>query len=1391
MGLCIRLLDAVQIQVDGHALDSRSLHGRQARLALAYLICHRHRAVPRTELADVLWGEALPRAWDASLSAVVSRLRRTLAGSGTAVVTEGGCYRLTAADGVWIDIEYAVASLNEAEAARGRGDWATAEQQATDGAELARKSFLPGDEGVWIDEQRDALHTGLLRALEVLADSALGRNAPDAAVRQATDLVAADPLRETAHQRLIRAHLAAGDRAAAVDAFGRCRDTLAEQLGVDPSPQTQECYLEALRLQAPDASPLAAPDPAGETAPTPPQRRIVTATALQIDGVEQWATQLQPEEAQLVLAEALTRATTAIEGMGGCPSGSETAGLVVVFGAAGTHEDDPERAVRAALAAVEAVGKYGVEVAAAWGVPALSARAGVQTGEIVLGGSTDSNQSATARAASSLAERCGSGDVLVGTTTRGLVASLFSWSAPAGVAAVTGVRVSSGKVRGLDGQPAELVGRERELAAGQDAVDAVLDGTGGLLVVTGEAGMGKSRLLSELDARLRTAGQGVWLQGTCLSYGDRHPYWPVRELIREWLGTPPDTAQLRVRVTLRRALEHLFGWQALDLHAALAPLLGLPLEPEAAERTAHLHHDALRRASFDAVASVLGRLGDQQPVVVAIDDLHWADADSLELLEHLLSLAERAAVLLVLALRPERDHPSWRVREQVLREYGHLTRELALDALRPGADGDLLDSLVGAGTLPAPARQRVLATAEGNPFYLEELVRELVANGSLTHTDNGWAFSGDPRVKFPDSVGLVIRSRIDRLAAPSQELLTAAAVLGRQFDRDQLAGISQAGAEEIAEHLRTLQRVELLREARRWPVPQYRFQHALIQEAAYRALPGKRRRELHHRAARALEQQPADQVARSHGDLARHWQAAGDARRAIGYHRQAGDAARDAYARDTASTHYAAAVDLARDLPDQVEVRARLELDLGTLCEQAGELDAAVARLQDAADDARSSGDTAVEADALLELSFVCSFSGQTQPAVEHHIDNAVRVAERAGDLPRQVRAFNWRVVLAAHALRLDRGLSLSERALLLAERSGDERVLATALDGRKTVALYLGDIRELLQITDRLDGMLRRHGILERLQYVVLESAIACAATGDWDRALRRADEALAVNRRIGHRSLEPLLLALHAQLQRSRGRLDDALATAHAALALSAEVHGADTGSWFHAWGNASVGTVLLELGASTAALDPLGRGLEAARQHGPRAMELCCSANLAWACWLAGEHDRARELVETAQGLLGRITTPAGTAFLLGTDAYIAVARLRLALGEPEAAEEVLEPVLAAAEKTGWWEPIAQSALWLGQARRALGSNSGCRELATRALEAAERGGLPTCTWQARAALAGCCDTAGAAAHLDMARDVVARTAGAITDPDRRGTYTAACEAQIRALCRVSGR
>ena len=749
-------------------------------------------------------------------------------------------------------------------------------------------------------------------------------------------------------------------------------------------------------------------------------RKVVSAVFADVVGSTGLAERLDPEDYKSVVDGAVQRMVTAVETLGGAVLQVAGDGMLALFGAPAAHEDDPERAVLAGLRIVRDIAQYAQSVAREWGIQDLAVRVGIETGLVAVGlvgggGKVEYGAAGDAlNTAARLQAASGAGSVLVGADTQRLIAQLFVWGEPRELTLKGKAEpVIAYTVRGQRSAPARpragavqapIVGRERELALGGGAIERMLEGSGRILLVSGEAGIGKSRMVAELRHIFETSAASgrplQWLEGRCVSYGEGLPYWPFRGLLRDWLARA-DPTESDVATALRRECERLFGDRADELVTLLKAVVGAGSGE--ASVTGEVPPEVLQRQIQDSVVTVLQRLARKGPLAVSMDDLHWADSSSLALLERMLGVVEQSPILLVMAARPESDHPFSGLAETALRTLPRCTHHMSLQTLAGDDDWRLLDALIGAGTLPAGLERRLLGRAEGNPFYLEELVRSLVDGGALAREDGAWQFDREIAVEVPETVEKVILARIDRLNEDAHELLGVAAVLGRQFPKPLLESVSGLGA-RTGSALRELHVADLLHEGAQWPTPSCIFKHTLIQEAVYRSLLKRRRQELHSLAVEAIEYLYAERLGDFWGTLAHHASSAGDDARAIRYHRSAGAAARRVHAVDEAIEQYGGVLQAGQRLglaPSDPDVRDS-RLQRGSLLFDRGDARPARVDLEAALEGATGASDAAMQVEALMKL--VGLWRAVDFARASDLMDEAVRVSETAS-APVRVRA--------------------------------------------------------------------------------------------------------------------------------------------------------------------------------------------------------------------------------------------------------------------------------------------------------------------------------------------------------------------------------------------------
>ena len=583
-------------------------------------------------------------------------------------------------------------------------------------------------------------------------------------------------------------------------------------------------------------------------------------------------------------------------------------GFMALFGAPVAHEDHVRRALLAALGIRERLREASAVDGAA--LSAVQLRMGVNMGMVVVGKIGDNLRmdytavGDTTHIAARLQQSARPGQVAVSQAVYEAGSPHFEF-APQGLHTLKGVREPTAVfelVRARREAPAsrvqrlgigsELVGRDLELSVVNEAIDRLDLGLGGILILTGEPGAGKSRLVTELRRR-RPGGRVRWLEGRAVSFGRTLSYWPFIEILKTCFDIGEDDPEDQTWRKLGLGVQALFGERTPEMLPYLATVLALRLPPEHDERVRYLDGQALRRQVFLCMRQLFEQLALRQPLVLLLEDWHWADQSSVELAEHLLALADSTPLMVFLATRPDPDGPTTRVRQFALASPGRFLREVLLSPLTAQQSAALVSNLVGAADLPAALREQILRKTEGNPFFIEEVIRSLVTDGVLVRSskDDGWQLvKRVDQVQLPDTVQGLILARIDRLDEDVKQALKLAAVIGRSFFNRVLEVISTT-RRGLDASVAELQQAELIRERQRLPEIEYIFKHALVHEAAYGSILADNRRVIHRRVAQAIEMLFEGRLEEFTSLLAHHYTRAEDWDKAQEYLFKAGDQA--------------------------------------------------------------------------------------------------------------------------------------------------------------------------------------------------------------------------------------------------------------------------------------------------------------------------------------------------------------------------------------------------------------------------------------------------------------------------------------------------------------------
>jgi adenylate cyclase len=937
----------------------------------------------------------------------------------------------------------------------------------------------------------------------------------------------------------------------------------------------------------------------------PEERRLVTALFADVSGFTALADRLDPEQLLEVIDPVIAALSSVVGRHGGYVEKFAGDALMALFGAPVSHEDDAARALRVAL---EMHGELARIVGELPHQAALTLHVGINSGHGIarILGSEARMDYAVLGDAVILAQRLESaappGETYVSETTVRLTEDDFDFE-PVGELTLKGKtepvpawRLVGERERERAGMAASgtLVGRESELAVVEQALSELDAGHGGVLVITGEPGIGKSRIAEA--ARSRT--DAVYLQARCLSYGSALPYWPYVDLVRRFaaLRSDDDTGATRARLA-----DAVTEAGIADAAPFFARLLGLPLEDDEVSR---LEPEAFRRGLHDAVRRWLDALA---PVVLTLEDVHWMDPSSLELTAELIRLLSGTPTLFVLVARPE-------AREQLEGLSGDERRWIELGPLAPEGISVLATTILD-GAAPTELVEFVERRTSGNPFFVEELVRALRDRGVLVLEADGWTIrSGWDERELPPTIEGVLAARIDLLSRKAATLLQTAAVIGRRAPMPLLEQVAANGS--IASAVEELLRSGFLEHVQEDHGATLVFHHALVQDAAYSRLLRRRRRELHLRVAEAAES------LFGRGEhvidlLARHLYLGGSPR-AQEYLVRAGTRAKRLFANEEAILHF----DRARELaPDDDEV----VLALAELYELVGRYDdalklygevkdrtsdlrawvgtAATLRKKGAYDDSLAvvneafvtpslegadlvplwienswtlavSGhyeqaidvllaalavvgerEDALVGRLLLELSVSETFTGQLAEAVEHGL-RAERILEEHDDTVGLAKAM--RVVGSVYEKqdRLDEAARMLRRGVELAEQVGSVEELGGCLINLGIVEMAREALDDAIACDRRAIEEFERvgHGSGRAIGYANLAEKLMIS--GADDAALETAEHALELSRSIGLSYTIADLTKTIASLQLRRGDLEGSASRAEEAARLFVEI-------------------------------------------------------------------------------------------------------------------------------------------------------------------------------------------------------------------------------------------
>jgi class 3 adenylate cyclase/tetratricopeptide (TPR) repeat protein len=839
--------------------------------------------------------------------------------------------------------------------------------------------------------------------------------------------------------------------------------------------------------------------------------------------------------------------------------------ILAQFGALRAHEDDPQRAIHAGLEMNKALEQVNHRVGEILGsIPDLDVdyrdtlikqRIGINSGFVFAGdmGSKDRREytvmgdqvNLTARLMSVSQED----DVLIGQSTARQVEGDFRLDERSAVK-VKGKTdpVRNFVVRGVQGKaPQEvalpvspIIGRDKELNEAQETIDKVLRGSGHLLVIRGASGIGKTRLVEEIISRGNSSGMDL-LMGSCVSYGNTLTYHPWAEILRNLFGLQPsDEPQKRIK-----AVE--LGMDAMG-EPLWTPVIGAVIGLDVAdnELTRDLDAKLRRQRVLDLIVKLLHVRAQDKPLVLVIEDAHWADSASMDLINYVARNIVDQPILFVLPHRPDDGLPDWTASAHAV--------GLDLMDLKEDAILGIVESMIGPVSLPDATRELILSKASGNPFFVGEVVRALMDAGVFKQDPSGnWKyFEADVAVELPDTIHGIVISRIDRLNATDRRILQTASVVGRDFGYQTLTSVygSTAGSEEVHDRLKYMADIGLV-EAMNIETSDYRFIHLTTREVVYESLSYGLRRDLHCQIGEYVEVTYADTLSEQIDLLAYHFYQGHTWYKALPYNLQAGERAKTEFANDIAITSFEIVLEATDALSEEQDVSKEKE----SAHESLGEVLTLVGQYEEALEHySISRGLVETEPQAENQSLHLADLHRKTADVYERQSDyenahewlgNGLDFLDEETSTIEAVRIY----ILKAGVYHRQGNY---EEAIAWGEKSLNAAPLITTREGQRAIGhtnylmggiyIRLGKLEQAVELSQRSVDVYKEidHIVGQGKAYNNLGTAYT--SLGEWDLAGEALEQALKIFRKIGDVQEQGFVLNNLGNIYLNRGEWDQA---------------------------------------------------------------------------------------------------------------------------------------------------------------------------------------------------------------------------------------------------------
>ena len=969
--------------------------------------------------------------------------------------------------------------------------------------------------------------------------------------------------------------------------------------------------------------------------------------------------------------------------------------ILIVFGVPVVHEDHARRAVLAALSLRESITERHDSTPS--GVT-LAIRMGLHTGLVAVGGIAHEQGSTsmvgdTARLAIALQEHADAGMILCSEATARLVQGyclmrpieplelqsdstrLYAWEVRAARASRTRLEVEA--EQGLT----SFVGRTHELHSLNACLAQAQAGRGQMVFVVGEAGIGKSRLLLEFRQQLND-GEVTWLEGHALSFGQSIAFHLIIDMLKRAFRIEEDDIESRIIEKVEQSVRRID--EALQ---PLVPYMRYLLAVDPGDPTILSMEPQLRRAElFEALRHLLLRAAEVRPQILVFEDLHWMDAATEAFLCTIADSIPTSRVLCLFTYRLGYTHP--------FGERTYHTR-LALPALSTADSVHMAQSMLHTRALPDELETLIIQKAEGNPFFVEEVVKSLQEVGAVQRIDEQYTLTHPiENIVVPDTIQDVLLARIDRLDEIPKTTLQLAAVIGREFTARLVSRLTNI-QEGTQHYLQELKALELIYEKSLYPELAYMFKHALTQDVAYHSLLTQRRQELHRLIGLAIEDLYADRLAEHYEVLAYHF-AQGEAwTQALAYLRQSAEKATQAHAIREAVSFYDQALDVVDrlDAAENVQIVMDIYKAKTYLYEIMSEFELARLEAKRLLSLAQTAGDRVQEGIALAEIGWASLWAHDFEPALTY-ARQAIETAQNTD--AKEVLARGYLTMGIVHEVTgvLDQSQQEAEKALAISRSVGDAEHQSIALLVLGEYKNWQGQYAEAVQAQAEAIQMIRDHHLFDVLLYGLWAGGLSRTGQGDYEQALLTLNEGYVLSEKVGDE-------IWHNRILNSLG--------------------------WLYG-----------ECGALEQAFDLNRRCAENARKRGDPELIANAELNLGDIFLAQGDLSSAQELLEGVHRLVQNPDTSVWMQWRYSMHLFISLGELWLRRGNPTQAETFADQCLDLATRSNSRKYIVKGHRLRGEVALAHRQFDVAEHRLRQALEVAQAIGNPTQLWKTHCAI-----------------------------------------------------